>query len=101
MFLSLSVGAVERWSMFTSLRCHVVVFFTGVVRPLELLVPRGVLLTGPPGVGKTFAVRSAVEAVRNVSPSIRGGGESDGGRFQARDRLLARLLAYLHACMLC
>lgn len=35
--------------------------------PLEFLIPRGVLLTGPPGVGKTFAVRSAVEAVRNIS----------------------------------
>lgn len=33
---------------------------------LEFLVPRGVLLTGPPGVGKTFAVRSAVEYVRKA-----------------------------------
>lgn len=53
---------------------------TGMMRPLEFLVPRGVLLTGPPGVGKTFAVRSAVEAVRNVSSRARGG--ECGGSFE-------------------
>ncbi|CBJ30073.1 estExt_Genewise1.C_60040 [Ectocarpus siliculosus] len=57
------------------------------LKPLESLVPRGVLLTGPPGVGKTFAVRSAVEAVRNAAPrpsfSGTGRGEMDGP-FQVR-----------------
>eukprot|EP00903_Cladosiphon_okamuranus_P019554 g17985.t1 len=48
------------------------------LKPLEFLVPRGVLLTGPPGVGKTFAVRSAVETVRNLSP------RQDGPTFQVR-----------------
>ncbi len=31
------------------------------------------MLTGPPGVGKTFAVRRAVEAVRSVAPREEGG----------------------------
>ncbi|CAN0067492.1 unnamed protein product, partial [Ectocarpus sp. 12 AP-2014] len=54
----------------------------GELKPLEFLAPRGVLLTGPPGVGKTFAVRSAVEAVRNAAPPPSfwgmGRGEIDG-----------------------
>lgn len=41
---------------------------------LEFLIPRGVLLTGPPGVGKTFAVKSAVEYVRNIPTSGNGRG---------------------------
>lgn len=51
---------------------------------LEFLIPRGVLLTGPPGVGKTFAVRSAVEAVRNMGSA----GSGQGFQVQTRNTAL-------------